>query len=403
MQNKTENLFLWLIQGVTLATNFLVLKINTSTFDAEGIGKIAIFVTTLALISNFRLSGIDHELTRQFINSIFPFCVKSFLVAVIFSNVFAVLAIYTFDHFLVSIPVDIKLVYLYATSFCFDRSTSVWLPSERFLLHKLWFLVPALCVLAVSVSTSIFQLELRLYLTFFILILTVTNFTRAILTFRHILRFLGADRDLKSNSSLSITLPAYSRIFFFSIIGLMQALNASIERFIVGSQSLHLLGEITVGMSLAIGVREIAKATILKGIFQDALNVGQAGSENNSRRLRIILGWAVYFCIIFLAVNTTKFIFGNTYSFGQNFAFLTSCLIVMQTILGRIMGLSGLINSIPNISILVISAFISYTASLFMILRMIDVESTVDMMCILTVSTFISLIVVVTIKKIWVS
>ncbi len=394
MQNRTENLLLWFIQGMTLATNFLVLKINTGTFNAEDIGKIAVFVTTVALISNFRLSGIDHELTRQFIKKIYPFNVKSFLVAIIFSNVFACLAIYVFDYFFMSIPVDIKLVYLYAVSFCFDRSTAIWLPLKRFVAHRLWFLWSALCVLAISISVYLYQLEVRLYLTLFLLILIATNFTRALLTFRHILTFLDTGQNEKIKSNISKTLPIYTRIVIFSAIGLIQALNASIERLIVGSYSLELVGEITVGMSLAIGVREVVKATILKTVFQDALSDGKTALAKGNQRFYAVFAWILYFCLIFCAVSTTKFIFGETYNFGLNFALLASCLVVMQTILGRILALSGLINSTINIAILVISAFISYTVSLFILLQLIVADSAVIMISILTLSTCISLSIV---------
>lgn len=398
MQNRTENLLLWFIQAMTLATNFLVLKINTGTFNAEDIGKIALFVTTLALISNFRLSGIDHELTREFIQKIFPLNVKSFLVAIIFSNVFACLAIYAFDYFFISIPVDIKLVYLYAVSFCFDRSTAIWLPFKRFVVHRLWFLWSALCVLAISISVYLYQLELRLYLTLFLLILIATNFTRALLTFRHILTFLDTKQNAKIKSNISKTLPIYTRIFIFSAIGLIQALNTSIERLIVGSYSLELVGEITVGMSLAIGVREVAKATILKNIFHDALSSDKTALAKGNQRFNAVFAWVLYFCLIFSAVSTTKFIFGETYNFGLNFALLASCLVVMQTILGRTLALSGLINSTINISILVISAFISYTVSLFILLQLIVADSAVIMISILMLSTCISLSIVVLIK-----
>ena len=358
---KTENFKLILMQGITLFVGFLTLKINTINFDIEKIGLITFFIAQINFISSLRFSGLDICITKHLRgkkglirrNEYFFFLLLSFLLS---GTSFIYLLGKTFE-----IKLMLIVCFFYTIGLTFDRSSSFYLTSKRYLIHRSFFIISSVLILISSLTCYFYKLNEIYFLIFYISSVTIVHYVRIIHTFLVLVKFINS---LKK-SFFKIYLHNFLNIFKnsvlgFSFLGKLQGVSTNIDKIIIGYYSKELLGFYTVSILIPNLMKYIVEPIYIKAIYE---------MHKFNLKKTILLKLSLYALCIFIFILfggkflpllfDERFSYGLIFSVGSTFYII---LLIMDTIL---MGQLSLENNLRvNIMNIVFALFVQISLML---------------------------------------
>jgi O-antigen/teichoic acid export membrane protein len=265
-----ENIMLIILQATTMLVAFATLKINLSHFSVEQIGMFNLFTSTIAIVASVRLSGIDICLTRGFREPRQYFTSRS-LVA--YTSIGAFLSICSI--FLVQTDSSYERSFLvvlviYAISLSLDRSTSYFLTNKKYLVHRLFLLAVGTITFIASIFCYFQKSPIQTYMYYYVCILIVFHILKFILTFEKVKsQVVGKKEEFKLMDVWRLNNP----IITFSILGIFQAILGNIDRLIIGTYSVHLLGVVFIMLVIPSMLKQLTQPLFVKLVYEQiALN-----------------------------------------------------------------------------------------------------------------------------------
>lgn len=273
-----ENGLLLLLQAATMLVALGTLKINLSHFSIVEIGTFNLFTATIALCASARLSGVDVCLTKGFREHEPYFTISSLFSYIFFGTFIGIIAaFFLLQNYLDDYAFGLLFLF-YGVAVSIDRSTSYYLTHKKYLLHRSFLLATGVLTFIAAIACAWSESSIEYFIYYYVFILILIHLLKSILTLKQILRNLkGNSKGITNSRGLSFKHPAIT----FSFLGIFQAILGNIDRLIIGTYSVEILGLVFIMLIVPTLLKHLTQPIFVKFVYENmALSYKNLISQN---------------------------------------------------------------------------------------------------------------------------